>query len=734
MSSIRVFAFDEIQNDQRMEHVLFFCGPEKADDVLLSELIERELQHNLEPDYFSIIVIDTRFDETVSSLSDSDLFTSTLDRLRKTTVVQICGFGVDGDVTCQKGLTSEAKTFKIALFDIYRPAITDLFHERGGFVESTSSYHFENPSGRHTDRFIRLSNLLQGSSDIYLIAQACLRFVPGSVSKVWIDTPSLFSIVAAINELRSNFGLLRLEIECFRSYEGYLGIPDQAFKNGDFVLISASSSEGLANKIKSELSVPNERIAHVLYLGRDNPSFSLACDLAFSDSKNPEGIKHFPHTIEANACELCRAGSAIVYLKGEQFDLQGPQPSPVLVKRGSAPNGLSTLMGRLVNYQCLGIRISDGTALHREFYIDTGSLGVAAKFKERFNYILAAKLPAATSHVICVDEHSSVLTSLVDAHLKDNNTSAEVIQVNDIDAINEPSTIVVVVGVIESGRCLTDISRDLRNIAPHTPIIYLVGIDKSSGSNQREKLGSTLVQSPNAIKHEFQAAESICLPSSRSTNSWTKERDLLLNPAFSELAKNNDKIWIEKRLKVLSSTASIRNDLFLDRNCGGSLKLQSGFVFWPKKAVDSDHCQADVYVTVVSILQNLRMRSSSPDAEDALREAWFHQTILDPQNFTRFNDDVLHAAFLRAARPSEMNYRETPDLERSMHRILRRIVDAADKERGGAAPEFVLAVVLNRLRLSEQSREDILTRAVAKGNVLGLLGRFGLSQSAILKS
>jgi len=715
-----------------MEHVVLFCGPAKADIVLLSELIEKELQHNLEPDCFSIIVIESRFDETVSNLTESDLFASTIDRLRQTTVVQVCGFDSNGEISREVGLVSEEKTFKFKLSNIYRPAITDLFHERGGFVESTSSYHFENPSGRHTDRFIRLSNLLQSSSDIYLIAQACLELVPEKVSKIWIDTPSLFSIVAALNELRFNFDLPRLEIECFRSYEGYLGIPDQAFKSGDFVLISASSSEGLARKIKSELNVPSDRIAHVLFLGRDSPSFSLACNLSYFESKNPEGIKHFPQTIEAEACELCRAGSSVVYLKGEQFDIQGPQPFPVLVKRDSAPSGLSALMGRMVEYECLGVRISDGTALHREFYVDTSRLTSASKFKQRFDYILAAKLPAATSHVICVDEHSSVLSNLVEAHLNATKSKVKFLNVGDIDSIDEPSTIVVVVGAIESGRCLTDISRDLRNIAPKTPIVYLVGVDKSSGANQREKLASTLVQSPNAIKHEFQAAESIRLPSSRSTNSWTKERDLLLNPAFLEVVENNDKTWIENRLQVLRTTVSIRDNLFLARNSGAPLELQSGFVFWPKKAVDANHCQADVYVTVVSILQNLRMRSSSPDAEDALRKAWFHQSVLDPENFTRFNDDILHAAFLRAARPSEMNYRETPDLERNMHRILRRIVDAADRERGGAAPEFLLAILLNRLRLSERSRNDIFSRAVGKGGVLGLFGRFGLTGREVI--
>jgi hypothetical protein len=89
--------------------------------------------------------------------------------------------------------------------DFKRRAITGIFNARHGFVESTGTYHFENPSGRHTERFIRLSNILARSAEIAFIGFCTLPYVPAGATTAYLDTPSLYAVVAAINEQRSSF-------------------------------------------------------------------------------------------------------------------------------------------------------------------------------------------------------------------------------------------------------------------------------------------------------------------------------------------------------------------------------------------------------------------------------------------------------------------------------------------------------------------------------------------------
>ena len=93
-----------------------------------------------------------------------------------------------------------------------------------------------------------------------------------------------------------------------------------------------------------------------------------------------------------------------------------------------------------------------------------------------------------------------------------------------------------------------------------------------------------------------------------------------------------------------------------------------------------------------------------------IKSNWFQQTVLAPENFGRFNDDIIQASILRAADPFEMNFADAPNESRELGRLIRRIVDAAHQDRGGAAAEFLLALATKRLRLHPSDTTAILDR------------------------
>ncbi|SFG35652.1 hypothetical protein SAMN05518801_1191 [Novosphingobium sp. CF614] len=79
-------------------------------------------------------------------------------------------------------------------------------------------------------------------------------------------------------------------------------------------------------------------------------------------------------------------------------------------------------------------------------------------------------------------------------------------------------------------------------------------------------------------------------------------------------------------------------------------------------------------------------------------------TVLSVETFSRYNDGVIQASFLRAALPIELNYQDTPTESRLMLDLLRQMIRYRDRQQGEALAEFLLALACGRLRLV---RDDI---------------------------
>ena len=92
----------------------------------------------------------------------------------------------------------------------------------------------------------------------------------------------------------------------------------------------------------------------------------------------------------------------------------------------------------------------------------------------------------------------------------------------------------------------------------------------------------------------------------------------------------------------------------------------------------------------------------------ALRANWFQQTRLDPANLGRFNDGVIQASLLRAARPTEIDYSANDTAGTEAGRVVRRIVGASSRPRGEAAGEILVALGSRRLRLRPEELEQVL--------------------------
>lgn len=708
------------------EVLLVFCGGSVVEVESIVSLVEAEFDRDLMPDEVLLAVAEPLADQLAREIS-GPVGNSLLNRLHKSTLVRVVGYDIMGQEKSTVGIRGEHPRMTVSLESLTRRGITRIFNCRGGLVKATSSYHFVHPSGKHTNDFVRLSNLMVTAAEINFLAFCCMPYVSENAEIVYIDTSALFSIVLAVSALRRPFNSPALRVENFRSYSNYESIDCIGLENA-IVLISASSSGSLARSIIDKGTAPENAIFHLLYLGDSKPAGKVICDLKFDAESNPEGLRVLPTTYEAIDCKICRSGSTAIPVQGDNFEFAGPQPNSLIIKKSDAPSDLSQTMERIRCAEILGTGIArEAGAEFKEFYVHGEKLLNGCRFQERLSFILKSKIPASCSHIIQVDDSSQALSEQVKSHFEIISVTPEIVTSSqEIDKGTE-SPIIIVALAIESGRKLTDVSRELRSRAPHSPLIYLVGFEKTTRFARRETLRNTLIQSEEILPHQFLTVERMVLPGSSSQNSWSEELDLWQQWTATNPSSEFREFVDIRMIQLNASSNRVANDLFLTNKPDQELTIQPGFVFWSNTDSSTPSSQADVYFTIASVLQQLRANVESQDSSRSLRNDWFHHTRLAPENFNRFNDDLVQACLLRGAKKSELNYRTSKEESKEMERVISRILEAEDSNRGGAASEFMLAIATQRLMLLPEHKRCVLKVARDSSSIVRVLGEIAES-------
>lgn len=699
MNSIFAHRFDLRRKTSSRDILMIFVATPELDAETLATVVEAEIEANLVPDELLIVVREPSFAATQAALGENSQNEATLARFRGRSSITLLGYDARGNEASRVAIAGPAPRQTLKFDDFRRRAVTRIFNSRHGFVESTSTYHFENPSGRHTERFIRLSNILVRGAEIAFIGFCTLPFIPTTASIAYLDTPSLYAVLAAINAQRASFpGAPSILADNFSSYAGVGNYQFTQIEDA-ILLISASSSGTLATDLIRDQHFAPDQVTHLLFLGNDKSGSNIVCDLSRDAVRNEEGVATFPAVEKALGCRLCASGSHAIKLQGDQFEFAGPQQDSLLIGKADAPATLAPLMERAAGGNIFGVGLSRAIGRHpRLFNIDPTALLAHAPFEARLDYVLRRSIPSSMRHVIAIDEASIAFAQKIGEF---SQNQVAVIHRDQIDTIarETESAIVIAATVIESGRSLLDASRDLRSIAPHAPLQYLVGFSKSTGAPRRDALDRTLAQTVNPFPYEMTEVERIILPLSSEASAWASEWTLLIDPAAQALAPVSVRPTIVSRMaRLRKASQALNDDLFLANSPNRKLRLQPGFVFWPDGIPEKIHSQADVFFTIASVLQQLRANAHRA-TKSAIKSNWFQQTILAPENFGRFNDDIIQASILRAAHPYEMNFADSPSDSREIGRLVRRIVLAAATDRGGAAAEFLIALATRRLRL-----------------------------------
>lgn len=691
--------------------LVIFSPSSNLDDLTVSNIIKDEIEENLDPQDIIMVFRDVFLDSALEQIQSSTFVAQSLDRLRNDVRCSAISFGANGSQRRHVRLHEALPPSTIALGNLQRSAITRIFRQRKGFVESTPNYHFENPSGKHTDRFLRLSNIISRNAEISFIAFATLPAIPPNCRVIYTDSPSVFPLVSSINDHRKSLdhNLPFIAAENFSSYQVLNGRFDLE-ANDSIILISASSSGSLADQISIQRGYPRDQIWHVLFSGKKASGQNVIGDLTFDAGLNREGVRRESPDYRRGACAYCDAGSFPIPLFGDQFELPGPQLDAIQLNKSDEPAGLRTVMGRLAGAKVLGVGLgARQSGFARQYNVDASVLGEIQSFPVDFNYVLRRTIPFSCRHVIYLDKPSRALADQVGALLSSEGRQIKIFGRSDLSQIEDgtDTSIVIISAAVESGRSLLDLSRDLRTVCRNAPLVYIIGVNKTNGTRRRDDLIVNLTMTDLHIKHEVVVVENLLLPVSGEGHAWHRERDVLSRLMYAGRVKGGIKKFVEARIQLLSDETSILIDNLFWANTGDhALKVQPGFVY-AERGRTQYYSQADVYFTISSVLQRLRANAETV-GQRAIRSNWFQQTLLEPSNFARFNDGVIQASLLRAATPRELNFSGSEENSREAARLIRRIVGSFNEGRGEAAAEFLLALASKSIILRDDDLKEIV--------------------------
>ncbi len=576
--------------------------------------------------------------------------------------------------------------------EVRRQGLTTLFRRHGGALDAGPTAHFVRPSMRPSTRFLRASHALSDGAEIYFAALWLLPHLAPDVEYVHLDTSAIASVVLAALNLKGLHP--QPALLTFHSYEGMKKHPFSVDRP-DLVVISASQSGAMAADL-TKLVAARRRILTLFSSADAVPDTTVICDIRHDDRDNPRG---YAKAREVGDTSWTRP----IRLISEHFSVEPEPPRAVVPTVQHKPKVLEILAGLAGHGVVRSLKTTDLADDRTAVWFDMLKFASRPAFQNWVEMIVARRVPAATRAIVQTgdDAQSAVLADAIAEAVARHGSSfqPERLSVSDIERDErrwaEPTSPIIVTGSVTGrGTQLLAASRALRRFAPDSHRIFLapgaIGLSTWSIELLRRNL-----RQPS---HEVETMFELVLDRERAAESWRDERTLL-----EDLQRGKEPVQVEERIESLVGHPEGRmNGLFLDAP-GGALRLRENFAFWPKNTPCTSASQADVFTTICAVLEH--MRSEATSIEQRLVNDVQTHTNLSVETFSRYNDGIIQAAFLRAARPIEMNYRDTPAESRLMLDLLRQMIRYANRQQGEALAEFLLAIACGRLRLVDRDRD-----------------------------
>jgi hypothetical protein len=661
----------------------------------------------------AIVVVQAQEDAVDLNFESSEALKIAKSRLEgRTALIHAQASLSDGKITC-KSLDSSARAKVRPYFEHLKAlprawlaaGLKALFEPQTIILKAPPGYAYQKPSGKKEQFFIKPDLALKTSSGVAFVAFcAFLRMFSGHPSKlreletVFLDTMAIAPVAYALKELvqLSDHSNGPFGIESFHSYGGMehvkLPIPGTSF-----CIISASTSLSMHEQWMSSKGVRLDEVmtlVSVLPVKRYEQQVLHACEP--------------PHGLSSEG-----PPQLSIRLTGELFMPEQELPKKVLLRepvhgrvevmkflREHAPDKLLDVFRPAVQ----------GTPVRRrQLYVDGEVLLKLNDFDAWLAVRLLRRVRAATQFIVHQDDPSSLaLAQRVQSQCASKLGLGEVVLVRASEVSTttfaEGAAVVVCAAVIGRGAQLLSVSRALRdkNVGAR---LYLVGVQLCETEAEFSGLKTNL-EHDHPVKHEVEVFKQIYVGSQLAA-SFLQELKTYYGHG---VAVNGLPQMLRERAKRLMKGMELFDRALLPRGDGQPLSLRATFAYWPGE-YDAGPWHAEVLATAGLLLQRARESKEIKGEADRLSSPGFRHVLLDPENFSRYNDGIIQAALLRCAYASELDYRADAAASSFMTTLILRGLERITDDAGEASLEFLLALALKKLQLAPGDLEAVLDRA-----------------------
>lgn len=623
--------------------------------------------------------------------------------------------------------------------------------------------YFKKLSGRFSSHFIRAEALLQSTSAIELLA---LRILPAfahwcdmypvtgaDCPSIFIDTMSVWPVAEKLCQLHkfSNPVASEYRIASFKSYEG-LRDWDPSQRRA-FVLISATTSDGLAQKVREKFLPAKVEVWTILSLTEELDRLGLAegPKCIFSIKRKLSGrsaLDGLRSTFEPDISQL-PLGTETINIVGERFLSQPARPKRVRLVHSTLDDGTKRTLAKIARQKITKVargrfdghgrwslsfdpmlllksastpEISRTESLLRAWLRNYSSPSPVAIIYPSSSGPSAPEVLSAT--VAMADQTADILKELMPgAHVFKLSSNELAVSSRHFPEELGQCSVIVVAPVIGNGFVFKQISALLRHKQPTGPRLFLALAALPESAQQFNQLKSDISGvSTDDRRYDFKCLYTIPVGRIDRAVQWREELEVLHEVAVAMGHRSVSVPAIDKRIEKLESLAVMEDDaVFLPNAKGAPLMLSSGFFLWEGSTdIEGKDLGAAVLMTISALLQGTRAEASKTHLT-SLRTGLFQHALICPDMFTRFNDAVIQAALLRAAYPEELNYSVSEEMSHDMERLLIKWLQYSEHPVGAAAGEFLLALALGKLKLRKEHLANVIQEANKLKGWLGCL-------------
>ncbi|MFI8739020.1 hypothetical protein ACIGKM_24130 [Ectopseudomonas toyotomiensis] len=708
MFDLMDFEVELLQAGKPVNAVFFFTGPDLLTDTQAAHALQHQLSGYVMPELLVFLMPGYTLGEFRAQQADptSPLMGELSRKGPGSPRTYACAFyDVTGDITQYVHISGPRLRFAALIkgksSEIAKTGLNHLVDRSSVLKKAPAGFFYSKPSSRASNYFIRAEDLLSETSHAHYLAFACLPFIKKATDDgmaapdtLYLDTIALLPLAMAMQMYLMRFGVPGFSnIRSFHSHEGLIKDGPLPKAVSALCLISASSQCGLAKQWVKVNSASPRRVVTLLSFDDESDFCSVLHAL-----KQPEDFEVLGEG-EAGGVRLIR-------IHGERFVAEHSETKVLNIGTDHAPDALQAKFYSFMGADLFSCYTHDRPGLRpRTVHLDKDNLVAAHDFGVWFERVLREEAVASTKWIIHDDDPASqALADRAINYLASCGVSiANSVSFDAFDAsVSFEGSVIIIAAAAERGSRLLSVSRRLRTAQDtQTPgtRLYITGALFGRSYQMMKELQSNLTQPPKGHSRyvfktfmEIPAAELAC------TNHWAEEQRVL--SSLSSVA-NTFSPPITQRMQVFDNAATGGLGLhpfWPSSATGKPMTLSRGFAFVDGKRDVRGASSTDIYLTILWILQHAR-HSDKVQSAKRLESGELQQVLLSPEVFSRFDDGVIQAAFLRAALPTELDYRAHETLSLSMADIIQRVTAGYGQERGEAALEFVMALAIGKIRL-----------------------------------